>query len=70
MLVVQKWQKNFFLKKFSSRYIYRDVKWNLFKPAEKSLPHERIFSCQSPQKIENLKNFLENIFHRTVPMDT
>ena len=47
------WQKKFFFKKFSSKYIYRDVKCSFLKPAEKNLPESRFFSGQSPKRSEN-----------------
>ena len=61
MLVVQNWQ-NFFFEKFSSKCIYRDVKWSFFKPVKKTLPDERIFSCQSPQKNWKLEYFSRKFF--------
>ena len=62
MLVVQKWQRIFFFKKYSSKCIYRDVKWSFFKPAEKSLPDERSFSGQSLQKNWKLEYFSGKFF--------
>ena len=50
-------ERSFFLKHFSSNYIYRDVKCTFLEPAEKRLPANRIFSCQSPQKNWKLKYF-------------
>ena len=37
---------------------------------KKTCPEAEILSGQSPKKIENLNNFLENIFRRSVPIDT
>ena len=62
MLVVQNWQRNFFFKKFSSESIYRDVKCNFFKPAEKSLPESRFFSSLSPKKNWNRKDIFAKRF--------
>ena len=55
-------RENFFFKKYSSKCIYRDVVWSFFKPAEKSLPDERSFSCQSLQKNWKLENFSRKFF--------
>ena len=44
-------ERSFFFKQFSSNYIFRDVKCTFLELAEKRLPEDRIFSCQSPQKI-------------------
>ena len=62
MLVDKVWQRKVFFKKFSSKCIYRDVKCSFYNPAEKSLPDERFFSCQSPQKKWKLKYFFREDF--------
>ena len=62
MLVDKRWQRKVFFKKFSSKCIYRDVKCSFCNPAEKRLPVERFFSCQSPQKKWKLKYFFKEDF--------
>ena len=67
MLVDKRWQRKVFVKKISSKCIYRDVKCSFYNPAEKSLPDERIFSCQSPQKKWKLKYFFREDFSSKCP---
>ena len=61
--------KTFFETLFSES-IYRDVKCNFFKPAEKILLEDRFFSVKVLKRIENLYNFPEKVFRRSLPMDT
>ena len=42
--------KSFFLHKFSSNFIYLEVKCTFLDRPEKRLPEGPVFSCQSPQK--------------------
>ena len=61
----------FFLKNFSSNKIYTDVKCNFFKLSVKKLAGKPNFYPVKVQKrIENLNSLLENIFRRSVPIDT
>ena len=72
LLVVQNGQgKVSSIKKFSSNFIYLDVKCNFFKLSEKKLARKpKFYPVKVQKRIENLNNFLENIFRRSVPIDT
>ena len=64
-------EKCFCLKNFSSKQIYTDVKCNFFKLSEKKLAGKpNFYPVKVPERIENVNNFLENIFRRSVPIDT
>ena len=62
MLVVRNWQRSFFSKNSPQNVSIETKKCSFFNPAEKSLPNERIFSYQSPQKNWKLECFYKKNF--------
>ena len=62
MIVVRNWQRIFFSKKSFQNVSIETKQCSFFNPAEKSLPNDRIFSCQSPQKNWKLEYFYKKIF--------
>ena len=62
MLVVQNWQRIFFSKNSPQNVSIETKKCSLYNPAEKSLPDERIFSSQNPQRNWKLEQFFKKNF--------